>query len=293
MAKIHLFLVLALGFLILSVPLVYTLAIPDVPDPTCAGGWNIHGEYYPREQGGCCTGTECCQYEAFKDSPACVPPSCSGLDCCQYDEYKNTPLCVVSPPPSEDNCSGTECCQYDEYADTPLCVIQPTEEECAQNPPDCPTGGVFNDAPALRDTFIPGGGLCRGACGPDCPDTCVNVGTVTKCVTDSKGCAYTCTYENTVSCGVHDACVVHDSCYDVCAAKGETSLCIDAPGPWWNPLTWLGMTFGPCHCACDYGCASNYGFDCLNWMDGNGPFDYRQQYSDKPIQEGPFKSCPG
>ncbi len=237
-----------------------------------------------------CSGFECCQYDEFKDSELCQdtpnPSSCDGVECCQFDKYKNDPFCT---------CKGLDCCQYEEYNSTPLCVVPPTEEECAPNPPDCPTGGVFNNAPALRNTFIPGGGLCRGACGPDCPDTCVKVGEVQKCVADSAWkCFYTCTYSNTVSCGVHDSCVVHDDCYDACAANGETALCIDLPPNLsWNPLTWLLIKFGGlCHCACDYGCVSNYGFDCRNWMNGLGPYDYRQLYSDKPVRSGPLKSCP-
>lgn len=389
MAKTTSFLLLAFGLLILSAFVTYAeISVPDVPEPVCAGGWDVRGVYYPKELGGCCRGAGCCEFEAFKDSPACIYScttvdccvgmqccqfpkykdhpmcSCKGIECCQYKEYANSlqctctglecckvpefsdsPVCTckgqdcciyqeyASDPNCECvglecceldefkinpmcSCTGTECCKYEEYEgepeckctgeecceleefkDTPLCVLTqtPVEEECnAADVPDCPLGGAFHgDIPMLRNPSILGGGLCRGACGPDCPKTCNNVPSgVTKCIPDTKGkCFYTCTYENVISCGVNDACVVHDQCYDKCAAKGETEMCIDIPGPWWNPFNWIYLRFDFCHCACDYGCASKYGFDCLNFMNGEGPFDYRQLYSDMPKISGPFKSC--
>ncbi len=384
------FVLSVIWLLILSALVIHAQfpSVPPVPEPTCVGGWNIHGEYYPKELGGCCTGVECCQYEAFKDSPACTLGctdvsccvgmqccqyseyksnpmcSCSGLDCCIYEEYTNTPLCDCSgleccefneysdfpfctcsgigcciyqeyagDPSCECvglecceldefqfhpmcSCKGTECCKYEEYEgtpackcsglecceleefkDTPLCVLNqtPAEECSAADAPVCPLGGAFRrDIPMLRNSFVASGSLCRGACGPDCPKTCINVPQgVEKCIPDTKGkCFYKCKYENVVSCGVHDACVVHDNCYDKCAENGEKEMCIDVPGSWSDLWNWIYLRIGPCHCACDYGCVSGYGFDCGNWINGNGPYDYFQLYSDKPEISGPFRSCP-
>lgn len=279
---------LAFAFLALSALLFSAIGVPDVPEPACVGGWNIRGEYVPKEQGGCCTGTDCCQYAAFKDNPLCssVPApkhECSGLDCCQYAEYKNTPLCAISAPPAPNHsCSGLDCCQYDEYKNTSLCVIQPTPEEegCTAAPPECPIGGwAGGKAPMLLDPGIAGGSKCRGACGPDCPDTCIPVKDQVHCTPDSKGeCFYTCTYYNVISCGLHDGCETHDACYDSCAAEGENRMCL--PG------------FGLCHCACDLGCVFKYGFNCLDWMNGKGKMERHELYSSPPLRAGPLRSCP-
>ncbi|VVB57371.1 Uncharacterised protein [uncultured archaeon] len=303
---------LAFGLVALLASLSSALVVPPVPNPTCAGGWNIHGEFVDAAHGGCCHGTDCCQYPAFSDNPLCgstPAPSenCKGIDCCQYAKYKNTPLCAISSPsnrtPAPDNttsppaqngtgpapnqthpaCSGLDCCQYDEYKGTALCVVQPTpsEEECDAVPPECPIGRGKGDLlPMLLDPALISGSKCRGACGPDCPDSCVRVKEQTQCITDRKGCAYVCRYSNAVSCGIHTGCQKHDDCYDACAAKGETRMCL--------PF------FGLCHCACDWGCVSEFGpAQCYQWMNGGGPADYAQLYSSPPLRSGPFKSCPG
>ena len=142
------------------------------------------------------------------------------------------------------------------------------------------------DVPMVRNPPIASGSLCRGACGPDCPKTCVNIPNgVTKCIPDAKGkCFYKCTYKNVVSCGVANGCVVHDNCYDDCAAKGEKNDCTDI-------FAWFSLRPATCHCGCDIQCVLNHGFDCKNWMDGLGPYDYFQLYSDKPERSGPLKSC--
>lgn len=310
--------------------------VPEVPEPVCVGGWNIHGEYYDRAQGGCCTGYECCQYEGFKDNPICVPsampscsgieccqdpaytdtplciiyglvssiipaapecsgiqccayeeykdapecsnattPSCSGTQCCQYPEYKDTPLCIVSPPPE---CSGLECCQYDAYKNTPLCLIPPTPvpDDCSKVPPQCPEGGF---APLPLDPGIKSESKCRGACGPDCPDTCVDQDDVSLCIADDSGkCFYLCTYSDVLQCGSHESCRVHDDCYDACVEeKGETLYC---------PL-------GFCHCGCDWGCFWNYDLiSCAQWKFGYGPTDRKILYASPPKMSGPLRACP-
>jgi hypothetical protein len=287
MARIPSFLLLALALAFLGAILTYA-SVPPVPEPTCVGGWNIHGEYVPKEQGGCCSGTECCKYAAFRDNPLCgstpaPQETCSGTDCCKYDKYKNTPLCVVSDTPAaEHECSGLDCCQYEEYENTPLCVAEPTpdEDECAGARPECPVGGwAGGKAPMLLDPDIASGSKCRGACGPDCPDTCVKVKDQKICISDSKGkCFYTCTYHNVLSCGISDGCEVHDDCYDACAAEGEKRMCL----PW----------FGTCHCACDLGCVFKYGLTCLDWMNGKGPMERHELYSSPPLRSEPMKYCP-
>jgi len=352
MAQTASFAFLFLGILTLSAP-VFCISVPDpnwvpeVSDPTCVGGWDSHGTHYPKEQGGCCKGTECCQYEAFKDNPACVETnctydpldcyspcypeltetcissclaedkklrdkwldcisgntsspeapaqtcsgleccqyeeyenspmcSCSGLDCCQYEEYENTPLCIVTPMP---DCTGLGCCQYEEYKNTALCVVPPTpsEEECTAPPPDCPVGGP-TAAPELLDPDIASRSKCRGACGPDCPNTCTHVEDVTRCIPDSKGeCFYVCTYSNVLRCESHEGCRTHDNCYDICAQNGE-------------------KYHGLCHLGCDWGCITGFGLFgpiyCPQWMEGYGPVDKQIRYSSPPLRSKPLKSCP-
>jgi len=174
------------------------------------------------------------------------------------------------------------------FKDTPQCVVNQTPEDYC-NPadaPECPTGGAFSDVPMLRDPHIGSASLCRGACGPDCPKTCINIPSgVEKCIPDNKGkCFYKCKYNNVISCGVSDGCTIHDNCYDDCAAKGEKNLCNDLGA-------WVALRPATCHCGCDIACFGKYNFNCFNWMDGYGPYDYFQQYSDEPEITGPFKSC--
>jgi hypothetical protein len=255
MAKAIPFLFLVAGLLILSTILL-NAQVPDVPEPTCVGGFTASGAYIPKEQGGCCKGLECCQYEAFKNNPGCgaSASSCSGLDCCQYDEYKNTPLCVVSPTPTDDSCTAP--------------------------PPECQLGSGYGASPPmLLDPDIASKSKCRGACGPDCPRTCIDVNDQTHCISDGKGeCVYVCTYSNVLSCGTHVACQTHDDCYDTCAANGEVGMGFPS--------------FGLCHRSCDIGCFATYGFSCLQWMNGNGPVDSHVLYSSPPLRSGPFRSCP-
>ena len=288
MARIAMNLLLVAALLVMSSLIVSAISAADVPDPTCAGGWNIHGTFVPREQGGCCHGTDCCQYAAFSDNPLCgaVPaPTCSGTECCKYEKYKNTPLCTVSvtPAPGEESCTGTECCQYEKYKNTALCVVSPNasdEEECDPVPPDCPIGGgPGGNAPMLLDPAIASGSKCRGACGPDCPKTCTSATFKPLCIADKKGkCFYLCTYSNVLSCGTHDGCQTHDDCYDACAAEGENRMC------------YLG---GFCHCGCDLGCYFKYGLsNCWDWMNGKGPTQGNALYSSPPLRSEPMKSCP-
>lgn len=132
----------------------------------------------------------------------------------------------------------------------------------------------------LLDPNIASKSKCRGACGPDCPDTCIDVKDQTHCIPDSNGeCFYVCTYSNVLSCGVHAGCEAHDACYDTCAQNGETGMGFP--------------TFGLCHRSCDIKCISTYGLlHCYQWMNGKGPMERHVLYSSPPLRSGPFRSCP-
>ncbi|MFA5106568.1 MAG: hypothetical protein WC506_06445 [Candidatus Micrarchaeia archaeon] len=275
MARVATALLFIVGFLILS-PQLALSQVPAVPDPTCAGGFLPDGTFIPKEEGGCCHGTDCCNYAAFTNLPQCA---CTGLDCCKYEVYKNTPLCVITPPTNPNTSLNTT-------PPPPLGTVPeqtPYDEEsyysgdCTAPPTECPIGG---SSPELLDPDITSGSKCRGACGPDCPDTCMRMPDYQTCVPDAKGqCLYVCTYQNVIQCGVHTGCQAHDACYDRCAEeKGEKSMC------------YLG---GFCHCGCDWDCISKYGpINCAEWMLGYGPTQSEVDYSSPPLRSGPFRLCP-
>ncbi len=256
MARFAYALLLVIGLLLLS-PQLTVSQVPSVPDAECAGGFLPDGTFIPIEEGGCC----------------------HGLDCCKYAVYKNTPLCVITPPTNPTTSLNT----------TPPPPLNSTpeaapynstsygSEDCTAPPTNCPIGGT---APELLDPAIASGSKCRGACGPDCPDTCMKMPEYQECVPDVEGkCVYVCTYSNVLQCGIHSGCQTHDACYDTCAAeKGESRMC------------YLG---GLCHCSCDWDCVSKYGpINCVEWMLGYGPTQGEVAYSSTPLRSGPFKSCP-
>jgi hypothetical protein len=147
-------------------------------------------------------------------------------------------------------------------------------------PPPCPRGDVVlgGDAPLPINPLIPGGGLCRGACGRDCPPTCKPAPDVTLCVSDFLGvCHYSCVYENVLDCPTHEGCRVHDACYDVCEEAGEP----------------FGFPRGPCHAACDQDCFNTYGqLACFEWQGGQGGDDWLR-FSDPPVRSDPIPGpCP-
>lgn len=131
----------------------------------------------------------------------------------------------------------------------------------------------------LINPGIPSGSLCRGACGADCdPDACTVQNPFTVCVA-SGGQHRICTYTGSLRCGSHPGCVDHDSCYDNCAANGETNLC------------YLG---GLCHCACDALCIAEWGAtNCSLWALGLGPKPNTLFFSNPP-NAGPILNglCP-
>ncbi|MFH1786390.1 MAG: hypothetical protein ABH829_01930 [archaeon] len=148
------------------------------------------------------------------------------------------------------------------------------------NPPACPPDAQFGLKP--MDEGLASESLCRGACGPDCPDTCTDEPDEQICITDSSDESfYTCTYTGIKRCGTHEACIVHDARYDACAEKGETKLCLE--GGW-------------CHCRADFMCGVNSWYspwNCFSWKNGEGPYTGYQKYYAKVVEDGPFPYCPG
>lgn len=77
------------------------------------------------------------------------------------------------------------------------------------------------EAQYRRNQFAPTGGMCRAACGPDCPDTCRRQ-TLYECASPSivrRVERYT--------CGTHQGCRDHDFCLDNCAAAGDDQTGVD------------------------------------------------------------------
>jgi len=147
--------------------------------------------------------------------------------------------------------------------------------QCDDVPPPCPAVPP-NAQP--KNPGIASGSLCRGACGPDCPSSCVVQNDYHSCVTDSHGCVYLCSYRE-IKCGSDEGCRTHDNCYDNCAeSENENGLC---------------LTGNACHCLCDIDCADTYNSSaCLSWMVGGGPYDSQITYADMPTTSGPTSSCP-
>jgi len=159
------------------------------------------------------------------------------------------------------------------------CPFAPTQPLRA-----APTPGV-PPFPQRRTPTIASGGLCRGACGPDCPDSCVGVGPITTCHYDAaSGCHAECEYTDVISCYTHQGCRVHDDCYDQCAQAGEMDLC-GCP----QRACLLGSVCPPgvCHCACDTECCNAFNSaTCGLWAMGNrrAPTDGEFFYTDTVTQ---------
>lgn len=144
------------------------------------------------------------------------------------------------------------------------CAAQP-EPQCPMPPP----GGYLPVNPG-----IPSRALCRGACGPDCPATCVaGPGTSTchewqtaDCQWHAKVCNYT-----TRRCGSHAGCRVHDACYDACATRGWPA---------------------GCRRGCDVACIRRWGVRrCNAWRRGLGPFDSTIEYANPPTSYTYDSTC--
>ncbi len=147
---------------------------------------------------------------------------------------------------------------------------------CADQPepacPQPPAGGYQPQNPG-----IPGGGLCRGACGPACPATCVAAPAATECVSwqtkDCKQHKKVCTY-GVLSCGTHAGCRVHDACYDGCAGL-------------------RGLAYQACRRGCDVACIRANGVKkCSAWMRGKGPFDGFISFTAAPTSVTMDGACP-
>jgi hypothetical protein len=117
----------------------------------------------------------------------------------------------------------------------------------------------------------PCGALCRGTCGPDCPQN--------NCTTTYEWHCGQGSVRNLWRhkvCGSHAGCRAHDGCYDAC---NTTHGC----------GTWGAAT---CRRACDAQCLTDYCWwcaaspllcnsytcNCVSWMNGNGPYDMWDHY---------------
>jgi hypothetical protein len=173
--------------------------------------------------------------------------------------------------------------------ETPAPEITPAPEETpAPEPAPSPTpkcAPVSSPCPLAvsgtqaQNPGIASGSECRGACGADCPSTCMQMPTQRECVSAGEGCNYMCTYA-VQQCGTNEGCRKHDDCYDACAEQDELTL----------PL--IG---GLCHRNCDFGCVIGNGFSgvfCPLWLAGLPPYDSFITYSMLTSADGPFQECP-
>lgn len=174
-----------------------------------------------------------------------------------------------APPGDAAADAGTDA-PADAAADAP--ADAPVDAGCvAQEEPQCA------DAPDGVEPVDPGnaaGSLCRGACGADCPATCVAGTPITEChewqTADCRWHAKVCTYP-TRSCGSHAACRTHDTCYDDCAGALFPVLC---------------------RRACDNDCVQIHGLaQCTRWAGGNGPYDQWNTYADEPSEYTYDSTC--
>lgn len=117
----------------------------------------------------------------------------------------------------------------------------------------CPIG--TDKAPRLINPDIASGAKCRGACGQDCPpDRCEllkdadgNMQPLKVGIQEPRG---ICTYNNVIECPMHQGCVKHDDCFDICAQGGQNSMT------------------DQCHMRCNVDCVREYGFtNCVRWAD--------------------------
>lgn len=110
----------------------------------------------------------------------------------------------------------------------------------------CPVG--IDGAPQLINPNLESKGLCRGACGPDCPTGRCEKQQM-RIIQNHDGTG-TCMYTNIISCPTHPGCQEHDACYDYCEDNGYTHF-------------WDG-----CHLQCNQRCYDKYGRGtCTPWAD--------------------------
>lgn len=124
---------------------------------------------------------------------------------------------------------------------------------CAQW--SAPPGGT------VRNAFGPGGSLCRGACGGDCPDTC-EPDHYLECIDDRRFLAVT-----AYDCGTHQGCREHDDCLDACTE--------------WAPESTKDVNFylAACSLTCHESANSKYGLKRTSgWTLGYGPRPHRTRF---------------
>jgi hypothetical protein len=119
--------------------------------------------------------------------------------------------------------------------------------------------------PKLKAPDGPAGAQCRGACGPDCPDSCRSVGTYVERF-EVGDCGYLVEFPNVLLCGTHEGCRIHDACFDAAVANGETEL------------------GGPRHVSCNEQALTRYGpVRTTSWARGGGPYDDWWYFTDQPV----------
>lgn len=136
--------------------------------------------------------------------------------------------------------------------------------------PECPE---YPDDVDPIDPGIASGSQCRGACGPNCPDTCRSLPPRETCLEwqDEEGNWHSkiCRYEGLIECGSHQGCREHDACYDGCATARF-------------PAT--------CRRGCDLACTRRYGVsNCYDWWGGDPPYDSWLSFGPGTFtEEGPY-----
>jgi hypothetical protein len=157
----------------------------------------------------------------------------------------------------------------DENVQDPAC-----QAPVAESPPWMPNvrqrspidlGKGTRREPKLKEPDGPTGAKCRGACGPDCPDTCKTVGSYNEQY-EVGGCGYLIEFPNALLCGTHAGCRTHDACFDAAVANGETQL------------------GGPRHVQCNWEANTRYGpLNTTAWARGLGPYDNWWYFVDDPV----------
>ncbi|MFB3764692.1 MAG: hypothetical protein ACE14P_05525 [Methanotrichaceae archaeon] len=155
--------------------------------------------------------------------------------------------------------------------DAPVPVSQTVKSESdgSTSPPD----GNGQKIPLPIDPHIASSSKCRGACGSDCPSTCISQPDLKICVEDKSGKFHEYwKYTGIIECGSAEGCRVHDKCYDDCAFD-------------LSPMT--------CRRVCDKDCTDKYGSEpCALWVVGRGDFDSYILYSNPPVSDGGFLAGP-
>lgn len=119
--------------------------------------------------------------------------------------------------------------------------------------------------PKLKAPEGPSGAKCRGACGPDCPDTCKSIGTYRERYL-AGGCKYTIEFPAALQCGTHTGCRHHDACFDTAVSRGES-----------HPS-------GPLHRKCNQDAVWAWGpMKTKSWKNGGEPYDAWWYFVDSPV----------